>query len=97
MGLDSVELVMAIEEEFGIDIPDRDAEKMTTVGEVYEWLKTRIATTDPIACLTQRVFYQLRRALIANYGLERRLIEIVPEGLPVPTKSRVPSTIRLGP
>lgn len=33
MGLDSVELVMAIEEEFGLDIPDRDAEKMITVGE----------------------------------------------------------------
>lgn len=74
MGLDSVELVMAIEEEFGLDIPDRDAEKMFTVGDIYEWLKLRIATADPIACLTQRIFYKLRRALIENYRLERHLI-----------------------
>ena len=31
--LDTVELVMALEEEFGIEIPDEDAEKMTNVGE----------------------------------------------------------------
>jgi len=74
MGLDSVELVLAIEEEFGVDIPDHDAEKMVTVGVIYEWLKIRIATTEPIACLTQRVFYKLRRALIENYRLERHLI-----------------------
>lgn len=74
MGLDSVELVMAIEEEFGVEIPDADAGLMYTVGDVYEWLKSRIASADPIACLTQRVFYKLRRALIENYGVERRLI-----------------------
>ena len=31
--LDTVELVMALEEEFGIEIPDGDAEKMNTVGD----------------------------------------------------------------
>ncbi len=75
MGLDLVELVMEIEEEFGLDIPDYEAEKLTTVGSVYEWLKIRVASFSPVACLTQRVFYKLRRALIANYNLERRTIE----------------------
>ncbi len=37
--LDTVELVMAFEEEFGIDIPDEDAEQMATVGEAVEYLK----------------------------------------------------------
>lgn len=74
MGLDSVELLMAIEEEFGVDIPESDAEKMVTVGEVYEWLKDRIASSSPVACLTQRVFYKLRRALVENYGLENKPI-----------------------
>lgn len=36
--LDTVELVMAFEEEFGIDIPDEDAEKMTSVGDAIKYL-----------------------------------------------------------
>jgi acyl carrier protein len=36
--LDTVELVMAFEEEFGIDIPDEDAEQMLTVGDAIKYL-----------------------------------------------------------
>ena len=36
--LDQVELVMAFEEEFGAQIPDEDAEKLTTVGKVISYL-----------------------------------------------------------
>lgn len=38
--LDIVELVMALEEEFGLDIPDEDAEKMKTVGDAMSYLKS---------------------------------------------------------
>ena len=37
--LDTVELVMAFEEEFGVDIPDEDAEQMRTVGDAVKYLK----------------------------------------------------------
>ena len=37
--LDTVELVMAFEEEFGIDIPDEDAEKMVTVNDAIKYLE----------------------------------------------------------
>ncbi len=37
--LDTVELVMALEEEFNCEIPDEDAEKITTVKEAVEYLK----------------------------------------------------------
>jgi len=39
--LDQVELVMAFEEEFGAQIPDEDAEKLTTVGKVVSYLKEK--------------------------------------------------------
>jgi acyl carrier protein len=37
--LDTVELVMAFEEEFGVDIPDEDAEQMRTVGDAIKYLQ----------------------------------------------------------
>lgn len=40
--LDVVELVMAVEEEFGLEIPDEDAEKITNVAEVVSYIKERV-------------------------------------------------------
>jgi acyl carrier protein len=40
--LDTVELVMAFEEEFGIEIPDEDQEKITTVSGAIEYLKSKV-------------------------------------------------------
>jgi len=37
--LDIVELIMAIEEEFDLEIPDKEAEKITTVGDAVEYIK----------------------------------------------------------
>ncbi len=39
--LDTVELVMALEEEFGIEISDEDAEKIKTVGDVVKYIDER--------------------------------------------------------
>lgn len=39
--LDTVELVMALEEEFGIEIPDEDAEKMSTVAEAVRYIEEK--------------------------------------------------------
>jgi len=41
--LDTVELVMALEEEFGIEIPDEDAEKMTSVGDAIKYIESKTA------------------------------------------------------
>jgi acyl carrier protein len=39
--LDNVELIMAFEEEFGAQIPEEDAEKLTSVGKVIDYLKEK--------------------------------------------------------
>ena len=41
--LDIVELIMALEESFDLEIPDADAEKVVTVGDVVEYIKDNIA------------------------------------------------------
>ena len=40
--LDIVELVMALEEEFDMEIPDSDAEKVVSVGDVVEYIKENV-------------------------------------------------------
>lgn len=41
--LDVVELIMRLEEEFKIEVPDEDAEKIMTVGDVVEYIEKKIA------------------------------------------------------
>ncbi|MDD5504208.1 MAG: acyl carrier protein [Candidatus Omnitrophica bacterium] len=41
--LDTVELVMALEEEFGIEIPDEDAEKMSKVSDAVKYIEEKVA------------------------------------------------------
>lgn len=41
--LDTVELIMALEEEFSVEIPDEDAEKMTTVGDAIRYIEEKTA------------------------------------------------------
>ena len=67
MGLETVELVMEIEDEFSIKISDSDAEKMRTVGDlVYLVLRLVNEPARPVeSCPTASRFYRIRRGLIA--------------------------------
>ena len=42
--LDTVELVMALEEEYGVEIPDEDAEKLASVGDAIKYIEEKIAS-----------------------------------------------------
>jgi len=44
--LDIVELIMGIEEEFDVEIPDEDAEKLTNVGEALAYVKQKLGVED---------------------------------------------------
>ena len=42
--LDTVELVMALEEEYGVEIPDEDAEKLLTVGDAIKYIDDKMTS-----------------------------------------------------
>lgn len=70
MGLDGVEFVMALEEAFGLAIPDSDAERLVTPGHVVRYLEGRLQAGTS-GCLEQRAFYALRRAAMSVLHLPR--------------------------
>ncbi len=80
MGLDTVELVMAIEDEFGIVIHDDEAELMATPGQVADYVMERVRTRKEDPNASQAAFYRLRTMLMREFGIARH--EIRP-GMPL--------------
>jgi acyl carrier protein len=74
MGLDTVELVMEVEDEFGMSIPDADAELIQTVGQLHAYVCQRLRPRGETVCPTARAFYRFRRALLARQPVPRRCV-----------------------
>jgi hypothetical protein len=74
MGLDGVELVMAIEEKFGVSISDPEAEKVLTVGDMRRMVHSKLTVTDESTCLTQQAFHLIRRHAIQLFDVQRRAV-----------------------
>ncbi|KAA1257550.1 Acyl carrier protein [Rubripirellula obstinata] len=63
MELDTVEFVMTVEERFATSIPDADAERIQTVGDLCDCLAKRVRLFRDSSCPTATSFYRLRRIL----------------------------------
>jgi len=72
MGLDALELVMAVEEKFGISIENEEAAKALTVGDLKRLVRAKLDVSDTTGCLTQRAFHLIRTNAIAEFGAVRR-------------------------
>ncbi len=72
MGLDTVELVIRVEETFGISIPDERAGRMQTVGDLYDCLRKESSAGRRV-CLSAAAFYAIRRAIRLRFGAPDRL------------------------
>lgn len=90
MGLDIVEFVMSVEEKFGIEIPDIDAQNLTTPRELVDYVMTKVKAGEAHGCLNQQAFHRIRRALVAQHWATRK--ELKPD---TPFKRIVPKPNRL--
>jgi len=78
MGLDGVELIMEVEDTFGISIPDEEAEYCSTVGGMYNIIISKLTPAEE-GCLSNSAFYKLRKAMIDEFNFSRK--EIRPKAL----------------
>jgi len=71
MGLEGVELVLATEETFGIAMSDAEATAIQTPADLIEFVSNNVPIADSQECLTQKLFYRLRRGFRSQVPLER--------------------------
>jgi len=92
MGLDSVEIVMSVEEEFGVTIPDVDASRMLRVGELIKYVVQHARQAPSLPCPTAHAFYHLRRTLLESIPISRsevRLTSSIAALLPIDQRQRI--------
>jgi hypothetical protein len=107
MGLDTVEMLMEIEDEFEISIPDADAEQLRTVGQTADYILHRLRAGwrgDVRVCPTARAFYCLRRELEYRFYIprgavrpHRRMGDLLPSGIERGTWNQVAERSNLQP
>ena len=71
MGLDTVELILNVEEVFDINIQDSDAEHLQTAGDLYSYVVQQTTLSKAGTCLTAAAFYDVRTAL-KHLGITKR-------------------------
>ncbi len=72
MGLDAIEIIMKVEETFGIIIEDRDVDKMSAPRDLIDLVMNKVGQADAAGCLTHRAFNLLRASLMRQLSLKRR-------------------------
>ena len=74
MGMDGVEIVMAVEDQFGITIEDAEAEHIRTPGQLIDLVSSKLACAPIALCRTRRAFHVVRRVFQKRFTIERRSI-----------------------
>jgi acyl carrier protein len=76
MGLDSVEILVNVENAFGITIPNFEAEKITTVGDIHSIVWRNVQGRQSMRCKSQQLYYKLRHALITKFKVDNNDVEL---------------------
>jgi acyl carrier protein len=70
VGLDSVELVMAVEEQYDLSIPDGDAEKITTVGQLHDYVVAALERKGRKDIDREAIFSELRKIICQQLSVK---------------------------
>jgi acyl carrier protein len=76
MGLDSVEILVNVENAFGITISNYEAEKIATVGDIHNLVWRTLQGRQSIRCKTQQLYYKFRYTLATKFNVPKDAIEL---------------------
>jgi acyl carrier protein len=76
VGLDSVELVMKVEESYGLAIPDDDAENLTTVEKLRDYVVSALKKKGRTDLDPQTIFYELRTIICRQLALKPEQVRL---------------------
>ena len=98
MGLELVEIVMELEDEFGIVLSDADVSEADTVGKTVDLVHARLRHSAEDTCPSQQGFYVVRQHLITQLGISRSAVRPYSKKEPVPSapplRAYVPPCLR---
>ena len=83
MGLDAVELLIAVEEEFGVSLPDDEAAALRTLGDLHDYLLETCEGRRRPDCPTRSAFYRLRCAMGVVLHIDPRSLRPTTPVLPL--------------
>ena len=75
MGLDTVELILAVESEFGIDIPDEDAARLTTPGALSDYIGQRLRScgVSPVPN-EDEIWHKVKSLVVKHLGVKPTVV-----------------------
>lgn len=76
MGLDSVEILMKVEDTFGIKIPDQEAEQILTVGDFHNSVWRHLSGKHSDKCKSQNLFYKLRKSFADMFNFPPQKLKL---------------------
>ena len=71
-----IEIALAVEEEFGIDLPDSEVGFVRTPADLIDLVCGLLATPGRPSCLSQQAFYRLRKGLMEVLGVSREQVRL---------------------
>jgi acyl carrier protein len=96
MGLDGVELVIEVEDSFGLTIPDHAAVKMESPGDIFDYIAATRFSLVAQGPLMQPLFHDLKRAIVSEFTVDPRkvrpkssIVELIPDYRTRARRSRV--------
>jgi hypothetical protein len=75
MGMDIVDMVLDVEERFGISLPDVECQNVVTVDDLNQLVFSKLGKADQTKCLTSATFYRIRKVIAETVGIDKRTLK----------------------